>query len=585
MHKILIIFVFSLFFGLQAQEMNQAFLDSLSPEMREDLIERNKANLQNEDKVYRSIENSSTLSKTDEPLTDNDEEEDEVEVFGSSFFNTFQSSFMPINQPNLDDSYILDFGDIIEIQVIGSNDSIKSYEINRNGSINLPDVGRLFLSGKTLMEATTHIQKKIEEIYIGSKAFVSLVSIRDISVLVSGNAENPGVYTLSGNSNLLHALNIAGGVNEFGSYRDIKLVRNNEIIETIDIYDVLINGKYLSKARLKNGDLIFVEPRKTIVEIQGAVKRKAKYEMHEGQTLQDVLDYANGFDVYADLDNMFLKRVSDGVVREIPIPNLAQFKRITAKDGDVVFIREHNFRKVRISGAVLNPSVYLMRETDTLFDLIEKAGGYTKNAYPYGAVYTNDEALQTSIVANDILYEKFLDNILKTVEGSVGGTLDIGILIDLAENIKNTTPTGRVTIDLLERDDSRPLYVKEGDALTIPEQNNNIYIYGEVNQSGVYAYKNTGDLKYYIDVAGGFKDYADTRGVYVMLPNGNTKKLSISKNIFSNQPIDTELYPGSVIFIPRKINNSGSRALAAQAYASILGNIGVSVASLAVLKD
>ena len=124
------------------------------------------------------------------------------------------------------------------------------------------------------MEATSHIQKKIEEIYIGSKAFVSLVSIRDVSVLVSGNAENPGVYTLSGNSNLLHALNIAGGVGEFGSYREIKLIRNNEIIETVDIYDVLINGKYSSKARLKNGDLIFVEPRKNIVEIGGAVKGK-----------------------------------------------------------------------------------------------------------------------------------------------------------------------------------------------------------------------------------------------------------------------------------------------------------------------
>jgi protein involved in polysaccharide export with SLBB domain len=492
---------------------------------------------------------------------------------------------MPINQPNLDDSYILDFGDILEIQVIGSNDSIIRYEINRNGSINLPDVGKLFLSGKTLLEATSHIQKKIEEIYIGSKAFVSLVSIRDVSVLVSGDAENPGVYTLSGNSNLLHALNIAGGVSEFGSYREIKLIRNNEIIETVDIYDVLINGKYSSKARLKNGDLIFVEPRKNIVEIGGAVKRKAKYELHEDQTLQDVLDYANGFDIYADLDNMYLKRVADGVVREIPIPNLAQYKRITAKDGDVVFVREYNFRKVRISGSVLNPSEYLMRESDTLFDLIEKAGGYTKNAYPFGAIYTNVEALQTSIVANDILYEKFLDNILQTVESSVGGSLDIGILIDLAKNIKDTTPTGRVTIDLLEPDDSRLLYVKDGDTLTIPELNNNIYIYGEVNQSGVYAYKDLAELEYYIGVAGGFKDSADTRGVYVLLPNGNTKKLSISKNIFSNQPIDAELYPGSVIFVPRKINNSGNRALAAQAYASILGNIGVSVASLAVLKD
>ena len=108
-------------------------------------------------------------------------------------------------------AYILDFGDIIEIQIIGQIESIDTYLIGRDGSINIPDVGKFNLSGISMSDASSLIKAKVSNAYIGTEAFVSLNSIRDINVLVSGNAFNPGVYTLSGNSNLLHAVAVAGG--------------------------------------------------------------------------------------------------------------------------------------------------------------------------------------------------------------------------------------------------------------------------------------------------------------------------------------------------------------------------------------
>lgn len=584
MHKknIFLIFSFTLILSLNilSQEVNPAFLESLPADMQQDLLERNKTKLQEEEKMYRGSQNSSKVFKENE-----ENEQDIDDIFGNNFFRTFQSSFMPINEPNLDNSYLLGFGDMLEIQLVGSVETTDSYTINREGSINLTDVGKLYLSGKTLEEASSIIRQKVDEIYIGTKAYISLTNIRDISVLIAGNAFKPGVYTLSGNSNMLHAISIAGGISKFGSYRKIKLIRNNETIETLDVYELLVDGKYTIKERLRSGDLIFVEKRKNVIQIQGAVKRPGFYELLENQNLTDVLKYANGFNNFFDDKNMYLKRLANGVINEIKIPNLAQFERIKVKDGDMLFIRPHNFRKVTISGAVLNPSTYLMPETATLHDVIDKAGGYTKNAYPYGAVYLNDEAKETGLLANEILYNKFLDNVLKTIEGSVSNNLDLEVLLSLADNIRDAEPTGRISIDLTGDREDNSYIVKSGDSLLIPEKTNNIYIYGEVNQSGVYSHKNFAKLQDYIEIAGGFKEFADKGAIYILLPNGDTKSSFISKNIFANQPVGFDIPPGSIIFIPRKINNSGNRALAAQAYATILGQIGVSIASLAVLKD
>ena len=123
-----------------------------------------------------------------------------------------------------------------------------------------------------------------------------------------------------------------------------------------------------------------------MVTIDGAVKIPAKYELNDEQYLYDVLDYANGIRSDADLSNIFLDRILDGRIKSLPIRNVSQFKTILANDGDSIYIRKHNFRPVIINGAVLKPGRYLMADGENLYDLIEKSGGYTENAYPFGAV-------------------------------------------------------------------------------------------------------------------------------------------------------------------------------------------------------
>lgn len=598
---LIIIFAISIF-QIHSQELSQDFLNTLPKNIKDDVLDRVQKQGKNQAPVYSSIESQTKLEKKKlEDLTkrlegdlkylkdkledeDSSFDKDELTLFGSDFFRTYQSTYMPINEPNLSSEYILGFGDILEIQLIGQEDYIEQISIKRDGSINMPDLGKLNLAGLSMGEAISLIKAKVNNSYIGTEVYISLTNIRDINVLVSGNAYNPGIYTLSGNSNMLHAIAVAGGINEFGSYREISLIRNQKVIDTLDIYDILITGIYNSKTTLQPGDIIFVQPVKNIISIDGAVKRPAKYELHKGQDLYDVIEYANGIDVTADKSNIYLDRILDGKVQPLQINNLNEFNSIVAEDGDKVFIRKHSFRYVNIEGAVLKPGKYLMAEGESIADLLEKAGGYTENAYPFGAVYENKEAFLINKMAEEILYEKFIDNIILASQKNPAGNFNLSSIIELTESLRNNTPNGRIVIDI--EGDSSSAFLSDGDRLIIPEKPNHIYIYGEVSYEGALNYDATKSLDYYIAKSGGLKNNADDKAIYVLQPNGDTQRSTLKKSLFQSSP-DAELilYPGSIIFIPKGIDNSATNRLAAQAYVSILGNIGIALASLSSINN
>jgi protein involved in polysaccharide export with SLBB domain len=404
--------------------------------------------------------------------------------------------------------------------------------------------------------------------------------------MISGNAYKPGIYTIAGGSNMLQALSVAGGIGEHGSYRDIVLIRNNEVIERLDLYDVLINGIFSARTRLKSGDVILVKPVHNIVSVDGAVKRPAKYELLKDENLQTALDFANSINIDADLKNITLKRILDGNMEIIKIVNLRQFENINSVDGDAITIRRHPFRSVKINGAVLNPGTYSMSVGDTLRDLINKAGGYTQNAYPFGAIYENNDALEINEEAKDLLYVEFIDNIISTSQQNPAGTngTDLKAIIEITKELKNASPNGRIVVDLLNEDSGTKFYIKDKDKLYIPEKPNHVYVFGEVSREGSVLFKEQ-NFNYYLNKSGGLKSTADKEAIFVLHPNGNTQRYKLNKNIFASSPQEVMLYPGSIIFVPRNVDDSVVRTLSAQAYVSILGNLGIALASLSNLND
>lgn len=603
-NKIILILSFFVM-TFNAQELDPSFLDSLPKDIKKDLMEKNAKQGLNTQENYKPYLYSSKLNQAEEliklkerleldlielerrlNLDDNIIIDDGLKLFGSDFFSTFQTSFMPTNEPNPDSNYYLDIGDVLNIQMVGQKDMIDNYVIDGSGSISLDDIGKVTIAGMSLGEASLLIKSKINSVYIGTDAYISLNEIRDVNVLITGNAKNPGIYTLRGNSNILHAISAAGGVSEFGSYREINLIRNNKIIESLDVYDLLINGQYNLTKRLRSGDVIFVEARKSIVAIDGAVYRPAKYEVLDGQNLDSVIKFANDIKRTADLQNVTLERILDGALKTIPIVNKSQFKSILALDGDLIYIREHPYREAKISGAVMKPGTYIMSLDETINDLVEKAGGYTKNAYLYGAIYTNEDAKKINKKANDVLYQEFLDNIIVISQQNMNENFDLTPIVQLTKDIKDNDVNGRVIIDLQDEDALNSYSVMEGDSLFIPEINNVVYVYGETSSEGAVMYSENKSVDHYVKKSGGFKRFADKKSIYILYPNGESQLYTVKRNIFESSPKSAiSIKPGSIIFVPKELDESTSRRLAAQAYVSILGNLGIALASLSSINN
>ena len=590
---------------INAQELDAEFLESLPDDIRKDIQENNMRKQDGTAEQYRPYVYSSKFSKVETFLKLKDRLErdllelerristddkidlsEDLKVYGSDFFNTFQTSFMPINEPNPDSGYMLDVGDVLQVQLVGPNAYIEELLINSDGSISLPDIGKIFIAGLSLNDASQLIKSMVNSALIGNEAFINLTEIRDVNILVTGNAENPGIYTLTGNSNILHALSAAGGISEFGSLREINLIRDNIIIETLDVYDLLIEGQYNLKKRLRSGDVVFVEPRKNIVTIDGAINRPAKYEALDDQKLISIIEYANGINRNADLRNISLERLVDGLLKTIPVPNDSYFEAINIQDGDSIYIREYPYRQAKISGAVLKPGSYTMAAGETIINLIEKAGGYTENAYQFGAIYLNEDAKKVNELSKEILYQEFLDNIIAASQQNVGGNFDLTPIVKLTEKLNNTDPNGRVVIDLLN-DSTAGLYsIKEGDELFVPERNNVVYVYGETSTEGAVMYSDNQDVEYFVEKSGGYKKFADNESIYILHPNGESQLYRSKRNIFESSPKnDIRIYPGSIIFVPRELDESAPRRLATQAYVSILGNLGIALASLSAIND
>tara|TARA_B100000925_G_C22010378_1_gene476010 strand:+ start:2820 stop:4646 length:1827 start_codon:yes stop_codon:yes gene_type:complete len=604
-YRICIIFALITALSLEAQELNENFLDSLPDDIKKDLEEKNSKQGLNSKENYKPYLYSSKLNQAEELIKLKERLEldllelerrlsfedglsinQDLELYGSDFFNTFQTSFMPINEPNPNADYSLDVGDVLNIQLVGQKDYVDDYIINGDGSIALEDIGKVILAGLTLKEAYSLIKSKVGSAYIGTEAFITLSEIRDVNVLVSGNAENPGIYTLTGNSNILHAISSAGGISEFGSYREINLIRDGKIIDTLDVYDLLIDGQYNLNKRLRSGDVVFVESRKNVVSIDGAVFRPAKYEVLDDQNLNTIIEYANGMKRTADLENISLERVLDGTLKTIPITNQVQFSNIKAIDGDLIYIREYPFRQASISGAVLKPGTYTMAQGETINDLVNKAGGYTDNAYLFGAVYENKDAEKIDIKSKEVLYQEFLDNILAVSQQNISQNFDLTPIVKLTKDIKDSDPNGRVVIDLVNEEATGMYSVKEGDKLFIPETNNVVYVYGETSSEGAVMYIPGKGVDYFVDKSGGFKRYADRESIYILHPNGESQLYKTKRNIFESSPKSSIMvYPGSIIFVPRELDEATPRRLAAQAYVSILGNLGIALASLSSINN
>ena len=318
----LLIFSTSAYSQFAPSDLDESFLEGLPPSVREQVETANKVNQDEElDRLFRtdtSIEKNKfilqrlkeEINALEQQISLDSNEKVGLERYGSSFFRTLQSSFMPINIPNMAGDYIIDVGDKFEV-LISDDKSIEGVMVNRDGSIQIPKLGKIFVAKKKLSEVDSLVKSVAAEKLIGVDVEISLSSLRDMQIVVLGGVESPGIYTISGGSNFLGAINVAGGISENGSFRSIDIRRNGEVIKNIDLYDIFINGNFQNDELLRSGDTVFVNPFQLKVPVTGGVNYEFIFEAKQGDTYSDMINYAGGFSTnFYGYDYVIIKKSS-----------------------------------------------------------------------------------------------------------------------------------------------------------------------------------------------------------------------------------------------------------------------------------
>jgi protein involved in polysaccharide export with SLBB domain len=331
-------------------------------------------------------------------------------IFGSELYTSIAPSFEPNLKLATPLNYMLGPDDQLLVSVYGVQQYDGDLPVSAEGTISIPSVGEIKVAGLTIEAATQKIKTILaNSVYPylksgGSKLTVTLSKIRSIKITIIG-ANRPGNPTLSSLSTVFNALFIAGGPTNFGSFREIELIRNNKIERKVDLYRFLLHGDQSDNIGLKDNDVIRIPPYRTRVELQGQLKRPGIFEVLPGENFSDILSFASGFTDTAYLASVKIFQRSD---RERTIHDLssAEYKNYIPKTGDVFVASKilNRFQnRVRVTGAVFRPDVYELTPGLNVADLIRKADGLREDAYTGRAqIIRLEEDLTRSIVSFDI---------------------------------------------------------------------------------------------------------------------------------------------------------------------------------------
>jgi protein involved in polysaccharide export with SLBB domain len=332
---------------------------------------------------------------------------DESQVFGRNIFNNKLLTFEPNLNMVTPSDYKLGAGDYVYIDIWGASQETFEGTISPDGYITIEGVGPVNLTGKTVSQANSYLKEVLGQYYASSDIRLTIGETRTIQVQVMGEVVVPGTYTLSALSSAFNALYAAGGVNDIGTLRDIKVYRNGKVISTIDVYDYILNGNISGDVRLSDNDVIIVGSYDCMVQVRGKVKRPMFYEMKKNESVSTILDYSGGFTGDAYKKNVRLIRKSGS---EYSIHTINEFDLSTfmLNDGDSLFVdsvipRFSNM--VEIRGAVFHPGMYQMGgEINTVRDLVSVSEGLREDAFTGRAVmHRTKEDLTLEVVPVDIL--------------------------------------------------------------------------------------------------------------------------------------------------------------------------------------
>ena len=311
-------------------------------------------------------------------------------IFGFQLFNSDNLTFEPpVNIPT-PQNYVMGIDDELTISIWGASQQSYQLKVETNGAVNIPDIGPVYVSGIEFSKAKEIIKKRLIAIYQGmggqnpsTFAEVSISNLRSIKISVIGEVMVPGTYTLPSTASAFNALYLSGGPNQNGSFRNIQIIRDNKVIQKVDVYDFLINANTQSNIQLREQDIVYIPTYEKRVEANGAFKRTGIFELTEKENLSDLIRYLGGFSDQAFKAQLSLTRNTDSEKKVIDISQ-SIYESFIPSNGDAIVasaIIDRYENRINISGAVFRPGNYELTDGLTLSGLIKKAQGVKENYF------------------------------------------------------------------------------------------------------------------------------------------------------------------------------------------------------------
>ena len=359
--------------------------------------------------------------------------EDENQVFGRNIFNNEYLTFEPNQNMATPANYRLGAGDNVIIDVWGASQESFEGTVSPDGYVVIEGIGPIKLGGLSVSQATATVKSRLGQYYQGCSFNLAVGETRSIQVQVIGEVRMPGTYTLSSLSSAFNALYAAGGINDIGTLRNIKVYRNGRQIATIDVYDYLLNGNTKGDVRLQDNDVISVDPYECLVNVRGKVKRPMFYEMKPTESVMQVIRDAGGFAGDAFTKNVRLTRKAGN---EYSMHTVDEFKMSSflLKDGDSIFVDSVLARfsnMVEVRGAVKHAGQFeLGGEVQTVKGLLQVADGLREDAFLSRAVmHREKDDLSLEMISVDI--EGIMDGTVADIPLRKGDVLYVPSTIDM----------------------------------------------------------------------------------------------------------------------------------------------------------
>ena len=424
--------------------------------------------------------------------------EAKLKVFGRDIFNNKLLSFEPNMNIATPQNYVLGPGDAVVIDIYGASQKSETLTVSPDGDITVPGFGPIHVAGLSVAGAQSKIRSTLGSRYASSSLKLTVGQTRSIMVNVMGEVKAPGTYTLSAFATVFHALYMAGGINDLGTLRNIKVFRGGKQVTVVDVYEYILNGRLAGNIRLHENDVIVVGPYDCLVGVQGNVKRPMFYEMRPTESVAQVIKNAGGFTGDAYKKSVRLVRKSG---ERYSVHNVDEFDQSSFKlaDGDNITVdgminRYENM--VEVKGAVFRPGQFeLGKNITTVRSLIEAADGLTEDAF----------------TSRGVMYRMKEDRTLEAQSIDIAGIM-AGTVADI------------------------PL--KNEDVLFIPTQTDRVSertvtINGEVFSPGTFVFADNETIEDLIIRAGGLTDAASLAKVDVSRrivdPNATSKSDEIAK--------------------------------------------------------